>query len=44
MFSEDNNIETKKTWKNWLIKKLLVNETNKEDVLQILGEAVDNIE
>ena len=41
---ENSNIEAKKTWKNWLIKKLLINETNKEDILKILGEAVENIE
>ena len=41
MYSDNN--EKKKTWRNWLIKKLLTNETSKEDVLQILGEAVEDI-
>lgn len=38
----DNN-EKKKTWRNWLIKKLLTNDTSKEDVLQILGETVEDV-
>ena len=41
--NSDNNNEKKKTWRNWLIKKLLTNETSKEDVLQILGETVEEI-
>ena len=41
MHSDHN--EKKKTWRNWLIKKLLTNETSKEDVLQILGETVEDI-
>ena len=40
MHSANNNIETKKTWRNWLIKKLLINETNKEDILKFLAETV----
>ena len=38
----DNNNEKKKTWRNWLIKKLLTNEASKKDVLQILGETVED--
>ena len=41
--NSDNNNEKKKTWRNWLIKKLLTNETSKEDLLQILGETVEEI-
>ena len=41
--NSDHNNEKKKTWRNWLIKKLLTNETSREDVLQILGEAVEDI-
>ena len=38
-----NNNEKKKTWRNWLIKKLLTNETSKEDVLQILDNTVEDV-
>ena len=38
----NNNQEKKKTWRSWLIKKLLTSETNKEDVLQILGQTVED--
>ena len=38
----DNNNEKKKTWRNWLIKKLLTNETSKKDVLQILRGTVED--
>ena len=41
--NQENNNEKKKTWRNWLIKKLLTNETNKEDLLQILGETVEDV-
>ena len=39
----ENNSEKKRTWRNWLIKKLLTNETSIEDVLQILGETVEDV-
>ena len=34
----NNSIESKKTWRNWLIKKLLTNDTNQDDILQILED------
>ena len=30
--------ENKKTWRNWLIKKLLTSESTKEDILQIIAD------
>ena len=30
--------ENKKTWRQWLIKKLLTNESTKEDILQIIAD------
>ena len=30
--------ENKKTWRHWLIKKLLTNESTKEDILQIIAD------
>ena len=42
--NSDHNNEKKKTWRNWLIKKLLTNETSREDVLQILGEAFEDVD
>ena len=35
---QENNIKTKITWRNWLIKKLLTNETSKEDILSFIAE------
>ena len=39
---KNNNIEKKTTWKNWLIRRLLANETNKEDVLNYLTKDEEN--
>jgi len=34
--------ENKKTWRHWLIKKLLTNESTKEDILQIIADKIVN--
>ena len=31
--------DNKSTWRNWLIKKLLINQTSKDDVLEIINDA-----
>ena len=41
MNSQDNNF-TKKTWRTWLIKKLLTSDASKNDILQVLGEFTGN--
>ena len=50
---ENNNIEKKSSWKNWIIKKLLSSETTREEVLNFIAtndsdadidELVDNNE
>ena len=33
---KEKSIKTKVTWRNWLIKKLLTNETSKEDILNFI--------
>ena len=33
---QEKSIKTKVTWRNWLIKKLLTNETSKEDILNFI--------
>ena len=38
---QDNHTEKKTTWRNWLIKKLLVNETSKEDILNFIANDED---
>jgi len=35
------NDDSKTTWRIWLIKKLLINHTDKEDILKILSESSD---
>jgi len=35
---KEKNIKTKITWRNWLIKKLLTNETSKEDILNLIAK------
>ena len=35
---QEKNFKTKNTWRNWLIKKLLTNETNKEDILNFISK------
>ena len=35
---KEKNIKTKVTWRNWLIKKLLTNETSKEDILNLIAK------
>ena len=35
---QKKNIKTKITWRNWLIKKLLSNETSKEDILNFIAK------
>ena len=37
-----NNIEKKSTWRNWLIKKLLIKETSKEDLISFITKSEDN--
>ena len=39
---QEKNIEKKITWRNWLIKKLLVNETSKEDILNFIANDEDD--
>ena len=39
---QERNIEKKITWRNWLIRKLLVNETSKEDILNFIAKDEDN--
>ena len=34
---QEKKIKTKITWRNWLIKKLLTNETSKEDILNFIA-------
>ena len=34
---ENKNIEKKTTWKNWLIKKLLTNDSTKEEILNYIA-------
>ena len=41
MKKNDNN--KKISWRNWLIKKLLINETSKEDILSFISQEEDNI-
>ena len=38
MTTNSKNDDAKKTWRTWLIKKLLTSQTSKDDILQILGE------
>ena len=35
---QEKIIKTKVTWRNWLIKKLLTNETSKEDILNFIAK------
>ena len=35
------NDDSKTTWRIWLIKKLLINHTDKDDILKILSESSD---
>ena len=35
-------MKKKITWRNWLIRKLLVNETSKEDILNFIAKDEDN--
>ena len=39
---QEKNSEKKITWRNWLIRKLLVNETSKEDILNFIAKEEDN--
>ena len=39
---QEKNTEKKITWRNWLIRKLLVNETSKEDILSFIAKEEDN--
>ena len=41
MTTNSKNDDAKKTWRTWLIKKLLTSQTSKDDILQILGEISD---
>jgi len=38
---KNNDYDSKTTWRIWLIKKLLTNDTNKDDIFKILGENTD---
>jgi len=38
---KNNDYDSKTTWRIWLIKKLLTNDTNKDDIFKILGENSD---
>ena len=35
---QEKNLKKKSTWRSWLIKKLLSNETNKDDILSFLAK------
>ena len=35
---QEKKIKAKITWRNWLIKKLLTNETSKEDILNFIAK------
>ena len=39
---EKNNSEKKTTWRNWLIRKLLVNDTSKEDIISFITKDEDD--
>ena len=39
---QEKNIKKKTTWRNWLIKKLLTDETNKEDILSFIAKEEKN--
>ena len=39
---QEKNIKTKTTWRNWLIKKLLTDETSKEDILSFIAKEQKN--
>ena len=38
---KNNDYASKTTWRIWLIKKLLTNDINKDDIFKILGENSD---
>ena len=38
---KNNDYDSKTTWRIWLIKKLLTNDINKDDIFKILGENSD---
>ena len=40
---ENNSIEKKTSWKNWLIKKLLTSESTREEILNYIAGIQDNI-
>ena len=40
---QEKNIKTKITWRNWLIKKLLTNETSKEDILNFIAKEKEDV-
>jgi len=39
---QNNEIEKKTSWRNWLIKKLLINEASKEDILNFIAKDEKN--
>ena len=39
----EKNIKIKTTWRNWLIKKLLTDETSKEDILSFIANEERNV-
>tara|TARA_Y100001970_G_scaffold287384_1_gene411927 strand:+ start:3666 stop:4526 length:861 start_codon:yes stop_codon:yes gene_type:complete len=39
---KNNQIEKKTSWRNWLIKKLLINEASKEDILNFIAKDENN--
>ena len=39
---QEKNIKIKTTWRNWLIKKLLTDETSKEDILSFIAKEQKN--
>ena len=40
---QEKNQTKKISWRNWLIKKLLINETSKEDILSFITQDDENI-
>ena len=41
MNSNNINKDSKQTWRTWLIKKLLIKQTNKDDIVELLTEISD---
>ena len=40
---QEKNHSKKISWRNWLIKKLLIKDTSKEDILSFISQEDDNL-